>query len=133
MTRSDQIIRLLASVVIAIAACTFVAVYDSMSTVRYQFDHPNADGHWTEQREFVLDHLLSGAEFTTTRHAYAYAIPVAGLLIGALFMWRWQQFPALIEVVIAAMWIFAAVWAAYVLLAWEAQNIPMYHGNRWHY
>ena len=45
MTHSVQLIRLLAAVVIACAACSFVACYDSLAYIRYPFDHPNADGH----------------------------------------------------------------------------------------
>ena len=54
MTRIVQLIRLLASVVILLAACTFVVLYDRVATMRYPYDHPNTVGHW-KGGEFVLE------------------------------------------------------------------------------
>lgn len=123
MTRIVQLIRLLASVVILLAACTFVVLYDRVATMRYPYDHPNTVGHW-KGGEFVLENRAHVCEFITAHRTHAYAAPLAGLLLGIVFIWRWPQFPALVELVISAMLVLALVWAGLVLVTWQLQNIP---------
>ncbi len=124
MTRSVQLIRLLTSVLIAFAACTFVVRYDRISAERYIYDHPRADGHW-EGGEFVIgSNSIGVCELIRAHRAHAYAAPLAGLVLGILFIWRWPQFPALAELIGSAMLVLAIVWAGFVLLSWQFQNIP---------
>jgi Trk-type K+ transport system membrane component len=138
MTRSVQLIRLLASVLIAFAACYFVVQYDAFSTIRFPFDHPQADGHWVPPSAeffgtFVRESHLVGAEFVTAHRKHAYAVPVVGLLVGILVIWRWPRFHVLTELVVSAMWVLGLLWAGFAVLMWHVQNIPIYHGGRWHY
>ena len=137
MTRSVQLIRLLAAVVIAFAACSFVAWYDGLAYIRYPFDHPNADGHRESADAFsgfILDESRpSGGEFVTAHRTHAYAVPLAGLILGSIIIWRWPTLHVLFELVVAALWVLAFLWAGFVLIVWQMQNIPIFHGMRWHY
>jgi hypothetical protein len=138
MKRSVQLIRLLAAVLIAFAACYFVVLYDEFSTIRFPFDHPRADGHWIPPGSeffgaFVHESHSIAGEFVSAHRTRAYAVPVTGLLVGILLIWRWPQFYALNELVVSAMWVLSLLWAGFVVLMWHVQNIPIYHGNRWHY
>jgi hypothetical protein len=137
VTRGVQLIRLLAAVVIALAACSFVAIYDQASYTRYPFDHPSADGHMERPGEafgtFVLASRMSGGEFVTAHRAHAFVIPIAGLLLGITIIWRWPKLDVLVELVVAVLWVLAFLWAGFVLIIWQVQNIPMFHGMRWHY
>ena len=85
--------RLLTSVLFAAAACTFVVGYDRMSQIRYRIDHPTAEGYWASPGEFVLENQTDGGKFITAYRGYAYAVPLAGLLLGILVIWRWPRFP----------------------------------------
>jgi hypothetical protein len=137
MTRSVQVVRLLAAVVIALASCSFVVSYDKLAYIRYPFDHPNADGHYEPPGQtlggFVLESRPSGAEFVTAHRTHAYVVPLIGLLLGIPIIWRWPKLPVLVELVVASLWIFAFLWAGLVLIVWQMQNIPIFHGMRWHY
>jgi hypothetical protein len=133
MTRSVQLIRLLTSVTIATASCWFVAAYDEFSRIRYTFDHRDFDGYRTESGEVVLSSQASGGAFIATHRNHAYAVPLVGLLFGFVVLWRWQTRHALIELIISAMWVLGLVWAGFALVMWQMQNIPLFHGMRWHY
>jgi hypothetical protein len=39
----------------------------------------------------------------------------------------------LIELVVASLWVLGFLWAGFVLVVWQLQNIPIFHGSRWHY
>jgi hypothetical protein len=133
MKRSVQLIRLVASVVLALAACFFVVVYDRTSTIRYPFDHPDADAYTTESGETVLCSRPVAGEFITAYCEYAYAVPLAALMLGVLVIWRWPEFHALIELIVSAMWVLGLIWVGFVLIMWQFQNIPLFHGMRLHY
>ncbi len=125
--------RLLTSVLFAAAACTFVVGYDRMSQIRYRIDHPTAEGYWASPGEFVLENQTDGGKFITAYRGYAYAVPLAGLLLGILVIWRWPRFPALAELVVSVMWFVGLVWAGFVLLMWQTQNVPVFYGMRSHF
>lgn len=73
------------------------------------------------------------SEIITAHRTHAYFVPFIGLLLGGIIIWRWPTFHVLIELVIAVLWILAFLWAALVLIVWQIQNIPLFHGMRWHY
>ncbi len=137
MTRSVQLVRLLAAVVIACAACLFVVSYDNFAYIRYSFDHPDADGHREPPdnafSKLVLESRSNACVFITAHRTHAYAVPLAGLLLGIIIIWRWPQLHVLLELVVASLWILAFLWAGVVLISWQIQNIPIFHGMRWHY
>lgn len=137
MTRSVQLIRLLAAVVIACAACSFVAYYDGLAYVRYHFDHPNADGHRESPDDafgrFVIASRPNAGVFVTAHRTHAYVVPLTGLLLGIIIIWRWPKLHVLIELVVASLWVLAFLWAGVVLIVWQMQNIPLFHSMRWHY
>ena len=137
MTRGVQLIRLLAAVVIAFAACEFVRIYDSASYTRYPFDHPNADGHTETPGEafgkFILESRPYVGEFVTAHRAHAFVVPFAGLLLGITIIWRWPKREVLVELVVASLRVLAILWAGLILIIWQIQNIPIFHGMRWHY
>ena len=121
MTRSLQLVRLLASVAISLAACLFVVAYNHASATRFQFDHPGATTV-TPFNEFVGAYGIC-----------AYAVPLAGLLVGTLTLWRRPNSHVLIELIVSALWVLALIWSGLVLLSWQIQNIPIFSGMRWHY
>ena len=82
---------------------------------------------------FVLASRMSGGEFVTAHRAHAFVIPIAGLLLGITIIWRWPKLDVLVELVVAVLWVLAFLWAGFVLIIWQVQNIPMFHGMRWHY
>jgi len=137
MTRGVQLVRLVAAVAIALAACAFVTLYDRLSYARYCLDHPNADGHREPPGEafgeFVIESRVPAGAFITAHRAHAYVVPLAGLLLGLMVIWRWPNLHVLIELIVASLWILAFLWAGFVLIAWQMQNIPIFHGMRWHY
>ena len=133
MTRSIQLVRLLASVTVALGACLFVVLYDQFSYIRYPFDHPDAEGHLAAPHQFILANRPPGSEFLTAHRAHAYVVPIVGLLIGILVIWRWSQFPALAELVVSAMWVLAFLWAGFAIVMWQVQNVPLFHGMRFHW
>jgi hypothetical protein len=139
MTRAVQIVRLFTATTVMSAACFFVVQYDRLAAIRYPFDHPHADGHWIPpggplgNGRFVPESRPQAAEFVSAYCTYAYAVPIAGLLLGILFIWRWPQRPVLTELVVSAMWVLGLIWAGFVLLEWQIQNIPVFHGMYWHY
>jgi len=122
MTRGVQFVRLLASVVISLAACCFVVAYNDFSSMRMRFDHPDAEAGGIP---FIV--------FVTTHGTYTYAVPVVALFIGVLIIWRWPNSHILIESFLSALWVLALVWAGLILLGWQIQNIPIFHGMRAHY
>ena len=137
MTRSVQLVRLLAAVVIACAACWFVVYYDGFAYARYPFDHPNADAHREPPDDafgkFVITSRSNGGEFITAHCTHAYVVPLAGLLLGIIIIWRWPQLHVLIELVVASLWVLAFLWVGLVLIVWQMQNIPLFHSMRFHY
>jgi hypothetical protein len=133
MTRGVQVIRLAVSVIVASAACFFVVMYDQMSAIRYPFDHPDAEGYHAESGEFVSYERTPASLFITSHRTHAFAVPLAGLLLGLLILWRWPTFHSLIELVMSSMWVLGLVWAGFVLVVWQVNNIPMFHGMRLHY
>ena len=122
MTRSEQVVRLLAAVSISLAACLFVTGYDGSSHIRFQFDHPGQ----------TLTGCSAG-QFVRTYGKYAYAVPLAALLMGALIIRRWPNSHALFEVVVSTLWVLTFIWAGLILMIWQAQNIPIFSGMRLHY
>jgi hypothetical protein len=122
MTRHAEIIRLLTAVMIGLMACLFVMRYDDLSHVRFRFDHPEEDMTPTHLSEFVKAH---------SRHAFA--VPVVGLLLGSLVLWRWPNSHALVELILSLLWILAFLWVGLVLILWQVQNIPLFSGMRFHY
>ena len=133
MTRSVQLIRLLTSVLIAFSACYFVDIYNSTATTRITCDHPNAELLRTQSGELILYPGTAAGNLVTEHHTYAYAIPLTGLLLGILIIWRWPQYAALTEAVVSSMWILGLVWVGLVILIWQIQNIPIFSGGRLHY
>jgi hypothetical protein len=71
--------------------------------------------------------------FVVSHAHHAYAVPVAGLLVGSLLIWRRPNWHAIQGVVVAALWILALLWAGHIIVAWQIQNIPIFSGMRWHY
>ena len=122
-TRSVELVRLLAAVMIGLASCLFVAAYNNLAETRFPFDHP---GQTLRARPDL------GVFVTVHRH-HAYVIPVAGLLLGSVIIWRWPKSKVLIELVIQTLWLLAFTWAGIVLLLWQIQNIPIFSAMRWHY
>lgn len=133
MTRGVQVIRLLASVLAALAACFFVVRYDQLSLTRYSFDHPDADMYRRESGEIVLANRPAAGTFISTHREHAYAVPLAGAVLGALILWRRPSFHVLTELVVSAMWLFSLLWPGFVLLMWQVQNIPLFYGMRLRY
>lgn len=133
MTRSVQLVRLLTSVVVGFAACYFAVLYDATSTARFPFDHPDADGYFTESGKFVLSGPTPAVEFITTHDRYAYAVPLAGLVAGIVILWRWPDLRALSELIASTLWVLSFLWIGTVVIVWQLQNIPVFHGMRWHY
>lgn len=122
-TRSVELVRLLAAVMIALASCLFVAAYNDLAENRFPFDHP---GQTLQARPDL-------GEFVTVHRHHAYAIPVAGLLLGSVIIWRWPKSKVLIELVVQTLWLLAFMWAGSVLLLWQIQNIPVFSAMHWHY
>ena len=73
MTRNVQVIKLLAAVSIAIAACLFVATYDDLSHTRFRFDHPGD----------TLTARPPAAEFVTGHRIHAFAVPLESVAAGS--------------------------------------------------
>jgi hypothetical protein len=122
-TRSVEVVRLLAAVVIGLASCFFVAAYDGMAEIRFRHDHPGQE---------LRARSVSG-EFVTAHRQHAYAIPVVGFLLGCLIIRRRPKSKVWIELVVQTLWILAFMWACFVLIIWQVQNIPIFSGGRWHY
>jgi hypothetical protein len=137
MVRSVQITRLLAAVAIAASACLFVKLYDGLAYVRYPFDHPEADGYRVPPEDafgrFEIVNRPYAAKFVTAHRTHAFMVPLVGLLLGVIVIWRWPDRPVLIELVVASLWVLAFLWAWFVLVVWQLQNMPIFHGSRWHY
>jgi hypothetical protein len=122
-TRSVEVVRLLAAVVIALASCIFVAAYNGYAETRFPFDHP---GETLTARPVI-------GEFVAVHGKHAYVVPVAGLLLGTLVIWRWPTSHVLIELVVLVLWILAFIWAGVVLIVWQVQNIPIFTHMQFHY
>ncbi len=122
MTRSVQLTRLLTSVVISLATCWFVVAYHNASRIRLKFDHPDAQAGGSDFSMFV-----------TTNGAYAYVVPVVAFFVGILVIWRWPNSHVLIETIISILWVLAFVWVALILLVWQMNNVPIFHGMRANY
>ena len=122
VTRSVEVVKLLASVVTGLLACWFVVLYDSSARIRFSFDHPGETLHGPDMGQFVAVY-----------QQYAYAIPILGLLMGSFIIWRWSKSKFLIELVVQVLWILAFMWAGLVLILWQVQNIPMFTAMHWHY
>jgi hypothetical protein len=118
---------------IALAACWFVTLYDQLSHIRYPFDHPDAEGYRTSTNEFIMDNQSQAGRFITAHRTHAYTVPIAGLLAGIVILWRWPKLHVLIELDVIAMWLLGLFWAGCTLIVWQMQNIPIFHGMRFHY
>jgi hypothetical protein len=122
MTRAILIVRLLAAVVVSLASCKLVNVYAQISYIRLKFDHA-ADVDWlTPINAFVL-----------CNGGYVYAFPCALLLVGMAIIWRSRKANVWGDLVCSMLWIFAFVWFGFTILAWQVQNVPIFHGMRAHY
>jgi hypothetical protein len=133
MTRSVQLIRLLSAVIVATGACLFVLFYNQISTTRYVLDHPNANIHRTQSGEVVLEHISVGLELITAYGKCALVLPCLGLFLGVVTIWRWPKSYAVTELIVSALWVLSFLWVSVILLAWQTQNIPTFHGMRVHW
>ena len=122
MNRRVQIVRLMASVVVSLAACRFVVVYSGFSHIRFQFDHPDAEAGFTHLNAFVTEY-----------GGVMYVVPAAASLVGLLLIWRRPSWSAAFELLVSTIWILSLIWAGLSLIAWQAQNIPVFSGGRVHY
>jgi hypothetical protein len=114
MTRGVAIVRLLASVAISLAACRFVVAYSQVSFARHKLDHPTADA------------IVSGGMFIRAYGGYMCIFPVVALLVGSLFIWRWPNRPALIEIITSALWVLALIWVGVVVWYCQVINLPIF-------
>ena len=101
-TRSVELVRLLAAVMIGLASCLFVAAYNNLAENRFTFDHPGQ----------TLQARTNLGVFVTVHQHHAYAIPVSGLLLGSVIIWRRPKSKVLIELVVQTLWLLAFMWAA---------------------
>ena len=122
MNRRVQIVRLMASVVVSLAACRFVVFYSGFSHIRFQFDHPDAGITWIPLTAFVTEH-----------GGVMYAVPIGALFVGLLLIWRRPNWSATFEVPVSTIWVLSLIWAGLSLIAWQMQNIPVFSGMRLHY
>jgi hypothetical protein len=93
----------------------------------------DADGPGQAFGGFVIESRPNAGEFVTAHRTHAYVVPLTGLLLGIIIIWRWPKLHVLIELVVASLWVLAFLWAGFVLIVWQVQNIPIFHGMRWHY
>jgi len=114
MTRGVQVVRLLASVVISLAAYHFVVAFSQISFARHKFDHPTA------QPRIGFGVLLRAYG------GYTYILPFAALLIGLLVIWRWPNRQTLVETITSALWVLAVVWVGLVVWYCQMINLPIY-------
>ena len=114
MTRGVQIVRLLAAVVISLAACTFAIAYNHVSADRYTFDHPGAGRKMTDFNDFV-----------STRGHLACIVPCVAFVVGIVAILRWPKLPVIIELIVSALWISAFIWVGLNLIFWQLENIPL--------
>ena len=104
MTRIVQLIRLLASVVILLAACTFVVLYDRVATMRYPYDHPNTVGHW-KGGEFVLEIVRMYANSSPRTEPTPMRRPLQGSSWGSYLSGAGRSSPRLSN------WLFPPCWS----------------------
>jgi hypothetical protein len=121
MTRGVQITRLSAAVAISLAACFFAVRYNEVSTIRYQFDHPNAQAN------------MPLTAFLRTYGGCTYAVPLAAMMVGIAVIWRRPSWQVLLEIVVSTLWMLAILWPGLILMIWQMLNIPVFHGMQSHY
>jgi hypothetical protein len=121
MTRGVQLVRLVASVAISLAACYFVVAYSGISFAHHRLEHPDAQP------------VVAFGMFLRAFGEYMYILPFSGLLIGLFVIWRWPNWQTLIETVMSALWLLALVWVGLVIWYCQVINLPIFHGMRNHY
>ena len=80
-----------------------------------------------------MQNRMNGVALIATHRIHAFAVPIVGLLLGILIIWRWPKRQVPTEVLVSVMWVLSLVWVGFVLLMWQTQNIPIFHGMRGHY
>jgi hypothetical protein len=122
ITRSVEFVRLLGAAVVGLLACWFVIFYGAMARIRFGFDHSGATPHDNDMSHFV-----------TAWQQYAFAIPILGLLLGCVIIWRWSKQKVLVEEIVQTLWILALIWVGLAIIVWQIMNIPSFYGMRLQY
>ena len=76
---------------------------------------------------------MRAAEFLTETGWVGYTVPTIALLLGLWALRRPGDYSLFIEIVIAITWLLSLVWFGSCLLLWEAQNVPIFSGMRFHF
>ena len=112
MTTRHHIIRLLAAVAALLLSCSFVSMY-------------NAAGSLSCERGRSLPAITA----SVVRWApYTYALPVALLLIGVVFLRSRRDRSVGIECVVSVGWLGALAWVLIAVFAWQLTHIELYSG-----
>jgi len=115
-----HLVRLLIAIAVSLGVSFFVIQYSRLAFLRFRYEHPYAQ-------------LINGTEFLKDRAWIGYSIPLTTLLAGLFALRRGGSSSLMIEVVIGLSWVFAFAWFGLCLLAWQAQNVPVFSHMEWHF
>ena len=120
MNTKAYLVRLLTAVAVSTAGCFFVSTFSRLAHFRFRYEHPDGNA-------------MRAAEFLTETGWVGYTVPTIALLLGLWALRRPGDSSLFIEVVIAVTWLLSLVWFGSCLLCWEAQNVPIFSGMRFHF
>jgi|ERR1035441_17904 hypothetical protein len=110
MSAKQHLVRLLAAAVAALVSCLFVSGYSLACSLSYPPNYP-AFTQWI---------------FRNAR--YAYALPIAMLILGVWLLRSRQDRPVALECLVSLLWIGAFVWVLTAILAWQLVHIELWSG-----
>ncbi|MCX5674014.1 MAG: hypothetical protein NTX87_03305 [Planctomycetota bacterium] len=112
--------RLFAAVLGSAGSVWFVVVYSTYSHIRFKFDHEG--GNLMLVSHAFLDH-----------GNWLFLLPVLALPIGFWLVRSRPQATVTFEILLSVIWLLSLALAAFCLLMWQVQNIPIFSHMEWHY
>jgi len=115
-----NLVRLFAAVLGSAGTAWFVVVFSAYSHIRFKFEHECG------QLMFVSKAFVDNGN-------WLFLLPVLALLIGLWLVCSRPKATVTFEILLSVIWLLSLALAAFCLLAWQAQNIPIFSHMEWHY
>ncbi|MBM4020438.1 MAG: hypothetical protein FJ288_19325 [Planctomycetes bacterium] len=112
--------RLFAAVVGSAGSVWFVGLFSVYSQIRFKFEHQGGN-LMVVSRAFL--HYAN----------WLFVVPVVALAIGVWLVRSRPQATVTFEILLSVIWLLSLALAAFCLLMWQVQNIPIFSHMELHY
>jgi len=116
----SNLVRLFAAVLGSAGSLWFVVLYSYLSHLRFKFEHEY--GHLKKVNQAFVDN-----------GNWLFLLPVLALLIGLWLVCSRPKATVTFEILLSVIWLLSLALAAFCLVTWQIQNIPIFSHMEWHY